>query len=84
MGDLLTPEKITLVGVLGIIVWAFVKEWIVPGSRLRKTEGERDFWMGKALDGMRIADRATNVSLRAADVAQKAIEQGGNNEPKAG
>lgn len=43
------------VGVVGgclLLVWLFVRDWIVSGARLRRAEAERDRWQNIALEAI--------------------------------
>lgn len=35
-----------------IIVWAYMREWIVPGKRMRRVEADRDRWQKAAFDAI--------------------------------
>jgi hypothetical protein len=49
---------IGVVPLCALLFWAFMREWLVPGSRLRRVEAERDRWERIALDAMRASATA--------------------------
>jgi hypothetical protein len=46
---------IGVVPLCGLLFWAFMREWIVPGSRLRRVEADRARWEKVALEALGVS-----------------------------
>lgn len=49
------------IGILSLIVWAFLKGWIVPGSTYLAVVSEKEEWKKLAVELLRTADRAVKL-----------------------
>jgi hypothetical protein len=53
-----TLNYIGVVPLCVIAVYAFMRDWIVSGRRLRRVENDRDRWEAIALEAMRVSASA--------------------------
>lgn len=72
-------------GLLALSIWLLIRgkvrverEVTERDAQIAALKTERDFWQGKALEGMRLAGRATSVSEQ---VMAKTATRDGNDRP---
>lgn len=61
-----------VVPLCGFVVFAYMREWIVPGRRLRRVEAQRDKWEAIALEAIRAS--ATAI-VPAAETVHKLVSK---------
>lgn len=66
-------DRLTVIGLLGLIVMSFLNEWVVTGKRLRaddekhakereKDQAEISYWRNLALENLGLADKAVSLA----------------------
>lgn len=68
---LLNPQALSVVGILGFIVLAFLKRWIVTGVEFNAEREERLKWEQRAWASRQSADQAVSLTKDALNIVTK-------------
>jgi uncharacterized ion transporter superfamily protein YfcC len=65
------PNKLGVVGILALIIVAFVREWIIPGPAYQQMKKERDEFKDMVIRQAETVDRALKVPERSVRTREK-------------
>lgn len=69
--DILSADKITALGLMGLIVFAFLKQWIVPGWLYKQERENAKKWEQRCLEAHEITGKAVGLAKESQEMTKE-------------